>query len=467
MRVMRIVIAAMILIMFVGAAYAQEISERQEVAVFKLSYYGQPEPPEPPADVRVEVKGPNRSVTVELRGSGEQQTDQLFIRAFGAVDEQIRSVFINLGRFDIIGMTQRLAPGTVDDFISVLRDYKEANAELPEAVLLGQQPFTEADFNELVGGFIVVVPSVSWYQMEQLESGDYRAEIETSFTFIDVQSLTTVGQFFVETTGIEESQDSAIKEAVDGIASQLTFEVRSLEPFKLKTGILDVDGRTVMLEFGRNMGLQLGDEYAIVTSRVLGTGHVAKDETGMIVIKEVQDEFSMGQVLYANPRPAPGDQLEEVPRLGVDLTGYGSVISSGTSSEFVAGIKGTVSRGWYAFRPLGGIELPVGQITNGIIPVNAYLGGEYNIYLGRLKIAPSAAIGGAVGYDTDSIGDDPAVALTHFGAFAKATANVLVSQGVMVFAEAGFSWWNVVDGIASWGMTSYGGLTIGAGVTIK
>lgn len=466
MKTFRFILIAFSLVFIAGTAMGQEFSERQEIAIFRLSYYGQPAPPEPPANVRVEVKGPQGSLTVELRGTGNQQTDQVFTRALGAVDEQVRSVFINLGRFDVIGMSQRLTQGTVDDFIRVLRQYKEASAELPEAVLLGQEPFTEADFNDLVGGFIVVVPSVSWYDMEQLDNGNYRAEIETSFTFIDVQNLTTIGQFFVETTGVEERQESAVREAVDGIAAQLTFEIRSLEPFQLKTGILEIDGRDVILEFGRNMGLQLGDEYAIVSSRVIGTGHVATDETGMIVIKEVQQEFSVGEVLYANPRPAPGDQLQEVPRLGVDITGYANVISSGTDTEFVAGVKGTGSRGFYAFRPLVGIEMPFNQISSDVIPLSAYIGGEYNIYMGRLKLAPSAAVGATGGYYVDPFSDEPDVALTHLGAFVKATANVLVSKSVMVFAEAGFSWWNVVDG--SWpGMTTYGGLTIGAGATVK
>lgn len=467
-KTLRVLVAAVAFLAIAGVAFGQEFSERQEVAVFKLSYYGQPAPPPPPAGVTVEIKGQAGSLTVSLRGTGNEQADQLFQRALGAVDEQIRGTFINLGRFDVIGMSQRLTAGSVDDFVRVLREYKESSAELPEAVLLGQQPFTEADFNELVGGFIVVVPSVSWYDLAALDSGDYRAEIETSFTFIDVQNLTTFGQFFVETSGIEERQEDAVKEAVDRIAAELTFQIRSMEVFQLKTGILEVADGDVILEFGRNMGLRLGDEYAIVSSRVIGTGHVAEDETGVIVIKEVQDEFSVGEVLYANPRPAPGDQLQEIPRFGVDSTAYANMVSGGVSSTFVVGVKGTASRGFYAFRPLAGVEMPINDmLSSSVIPLTAYVGGEYGIYMGRLKLAPSVAVGATGGYYSDPFTEEPDVALTHIGAFAKATANVLVAKSVMVFAEAGFAWWNEVQGSGLPGVETYGGLTIGGGITIK
>src|SRR6056297_3485392 len=117
---------------------AQTFSEREEIAIFRVSYYGQPSY-DPPSDVRVEIRGRRGSLTVELRGTGNRTYDDLFARAIGAVDEQIRSVFINLGRFDVIGMQQRLTASSVDDFIATLSEYQADRSELPEAVLLGEQ----------------------------------------------------------------------------------------------------------------------------------------------------------------------------------------------------------------------------------------------------------------------------------------------------------------------------------------
>ena len=450
--------------------HGQEFSERQEIAVFRLSYYGQPESVPAPG-LKLEVRGRRGSVTVELRGTGDPQVDQLFVRAFGAIDERIRSVFVNLGRFDVIGMSQRLTQGSVDDFIDVLTEYRRSRTELPEAVLLGQQTFTEADFRELAGGFVVVVPSVSWYSMSRREDGTFVAEIETSFTFIDVTNLTTFGQLFVTTSGADGSPDVAVKEAVDAIPAELTFRVRSMPEFQIKTGILEVDSRRVIMEFGRNMGLRPGDEYAIVSSRVLGTGHIAITETGLIVVREVQDGFSIGEVLYASPRPMVGDQLQEVARRGVELAAYLDVITDGyTGVTYTAGVRGIASRGFYALRPLVAAEIPFrGLFAGGLLPVNLLVGGEWNYYLRRLKLTPSAlvGVGGAV-----PLSDQDEFYLSHVGGQVRVTGSVLVTRDIMAFMEVGLAYW--IGGMYSDlpaelrdPLSSYGGLLIGGGVTFK
>ncbi len=453
-------------------ALGQEFSERQEIAIFRLSYYGQPVT-EAPANLKVEIRGRRGSVTFELRGSGDPQTDQLFIRALGVVDERIRSTFINLGRFDIIGMSQRLTQQGVDDFIDVLTEFRRSQAELPEAVLLGQETFTETDFQQLVGGFVVVVPSVSWYSLTRLENGSFEAEIETSFTFINVENLTTFDQFFVTTTGVDDVPETAVKEAADAISSELSFRLRSMSEFQIKTGILEVDGREVILEFGRNMGLRPGDEYAIVSNRVLSTGHIASTETGLLVIRDVQDGFSTGQVLYANPRAMVGDQLQEVARRGVELSGYLDAITDGlTSVTYTVGVRAVASRGFYAWRPLAAVEIPFrGLIAETLLPMNVLLGGEWNLYFGRLKVTPGGAVGvgGAVPLSSDD--ELESFYLSHIGGQIRAIGSVLITRDLQLFVEIGFVLWgsiydNSVARLAG-PLASYRGLLIGGGITFK
>ncbi|MFW5826011.1 MAG: hypothetical protein ACOCVO_00490 [bacterium] len=452
-----------------GAVSAQSFSEREEIAIFRLSYYGQPAY-DPPPDVRVEIRGRRGSLSVELRGTGNRSYDDLFARAFGAVDEEIRSVFINLGRFDVIGMDQRLTQSSVDDFISALSEYQAASAEVPEAVLLGQQAFTEEDFRELAGGFVVVVPSVSWYQLGRDEEGNFRAEMRTSFTFIDVADMRTFDQFFVETSGYAESPQDAVREAVDSVAGDLSYRVRSMERFRISTGVLEVDGREVIVEFGRNMGLRPGEEYALVAERVLSTGHVATTETGLILIREVHEEFSYGRVLYASPRARPGDQLREVPRRGFETTAYYDVLTNGLDVTSVIGIKATAARGFYAARPRVSLEVPLrGEISDGFFPVNLVLGGEWNAYLGRLRLTPSAGVGfgGAIPIDDDDL--EPFY-LSHLGAFARVSGSLLVTRDLLVTVHTGLGYWFGLagdSGSAISELSSYGGLIIGGGVTFK
>jgi hypothetical protein len=462
---------AVLAVAFVVSVGAQTFSERQQIAIFRLSYYGQPAY-EPPPGVTVEIRGRRGSLTVELRGTGNPSYDNLFARAFGAVDEQIRSVFVNLGRFDVIGMEQRLTQSSVDEFISTLSDYQAAEAEVPEAVLLGQQAFTEREFRELAGGFVVVVPSVSWYGLTRNRDGDFQAEIQTSFTFIDVRDMRTFDQFFIETSGFDEQPETAVREAVDAIAGELSFRVRSMVEFQLKTGVLEVDGREVIIEFGRNMGLRPGEEYAIVAERVLSTGHIATTETGLVLIREVHDDFSYGEVIYASPRARPGDQLREVPRRGVEAQVYFDVLTDGLVLTSLAGVKATASRGFFAGRPQVALEIPFrGTIFGAFFPINLVLGGEWNAYLGRLRLTPSAGIGfgGAVPLVDDS--DLESFYLSHLGATARLAGSLLVTRDILVSVHAGLGYWlSLYDGSVaalSEPLSSYGGLIIGGGVTLK
>lgn len=454
-----------------GGVSSQSFSDRQEIAIFRLSYYGQPSY-DPPPNVRVEIRGRRGSLSVELRGTGNRSYDDLFARAFAAVDEEIRSVFVNLGRFDVIGMEQRLTQSTVDDFIAALSDYQADAADLPEAVLLGQQAFTEEDFREVTGGFVVVVPSVAWYQLDRDEEGNFRSEMRTSFTFIDVAERRTFEQFFVETSGYAESPQDAVREAVDALAGELSYRVRSMERFRIATGVLDVDGREVVVEFGRNMGLRPGEEYAIVADRVLSTGHVATTETGLVLIREVHEEFSYGRVLYASPRARPGDQLREVPRRGFETTVYYDVLTDGLDVTSVIGVQATASRGFYAARPRVALEVPLrGVIFNAFFPVSLVVGGEWNAYLGRLRLTPSAGIGfgGAIPIVDDD--DLESFYLSHLGGLARVSGSLLVTRDLLITVHAGFGYWfGLYRGsrsALSGPLSSYGGLIVGGGVTLK
>lgn len=465
----RLVALALLLLHAASAVTAQEFSRRQELAVFRLSYYGQP-PVSPPVGLRVEVRGPRGSVTVELRGTGNPQNDSLFVRAFGAVDSRIRDVFVNLGRFTVIGMAQRLSAATVGDFIALLDEYRSQAAGLPEAVLLGQEAFTEADFRRLAGGFVVVIPSVTWYSLEPIDGG-HRATIETSFTFVNVATTETFAQFQIRSTGADRQAERAVRDAVDGIAPELSFRIRSLPEFRISTGVIDVDGRDVILEFGRNMGLQPGEEYAIVADRAIAGGYVVSTETGLLVVREVHEQHSVGRVLYATPRVRPGDQLREVPRRGFDLGPYYEVLTDGLGITSVLGLRAAASRGFYDWRPWAAFELPLrGVLFGRYLPVNVSVGGEWNAHLGRFRLTPAAAIGvgGAV-----PIGDaaDDRFRVSHVGASVRVSGSLLVTRDMLVSATIGAGYWASLyggaDPVVRETLSSYGGLIIGIGVIFK
>ena len=440
----RRIVSGLLLVLAIGPlASAQQVSQRKDIAVFRLSYYQW--------DIPDSV--------------------------LGGIDEELKGVFVNIGRFNVLGMTQRLEPGDLNEFIDKIRQYKQDRAEIPEGVQMGREFFTEADFQRLVGSFVVVVPSVASYVLEVKDSGEFHVSVKTSFSFVNVEQGTTFAQALVETEGTEKSPEGAARSALDGIAMQLTYEVRKVAEFQLKTGVLEVRGSEVVLELGRDMGIKVGDEYLLVSSRVLESGKTLTSETGLLVIKEVSDEVSVGKVLYARPRPQEGDQLREFPLRGVEATPYvhvarGVLYDPGRITSLI-GIKGTWARGFYGFRPIFGLDVPlIANIAFGI-PLNLYVGGEYVLHLGRFSLAPSAAlgVGGAYLWYAD-VPDDEKFVLTYVGGQAGLTLTYLFNKKFRIALEAGYlNWFSLVPTKyffdARYLFPDFDGLYFGAGLTIK
>jgi hypothetical protein len=444
-RCLLLVLTLLILSLFIiSSISAQVVSERKEIAVFKLSYY------------RYDI--PNA--------------------VLGGIDEEIRSVFINLGRFDVVGLTQRLEEGDLNEFIDKIKLYKEEKVEIPEEVQMGKEFFTKADFDSLVGSFIVVLPAVANYVVARLDNDDYQVNIKTSFSFVNVEEGRTFAQAFVDTEGKDENQELAIKDALDAIPMQLTFEIRKIPEFQLKTGVIEVRGSEIIMELGRDLGLKAGDEYVIVSGEILQSGRTLTRENGLVVIKEVSDEVSVAKIIYAKPKPQIGDQLEEVPRLGMDTTPYvhfAKGLVYDRDSTIVIGARQTLSRGFYSFRPFAGIEVPlIANILAGI-PLNLYIGGEYNIYLGRFQLVPRVALGGGGAYLWyRDVPDEDKFLWTYVGGNAGISLNYLFHKNFRFSIEAGYLHWfslvplkNVYIFKGKFLFPDYDGLFVGTGVTIK
>ncbi len=402
-------IAVLVLMMSTGAPLAsQEISEKKDVAIFNLSY----------ADWTI----PDG--------------------ALGLVDQKIQNVFVNLGRFNILGLSYRLESQDIQEFTRKIKELKRQDVEVPEEVRLGEKTFTEQDFKKLIGSFIVVVPVMSYYNVVQEDDGDYKAAIQTSFTFIKVDTAETFASFQIDTTGYGENGREAVKGAVDAIPMQLQYELRSIPEFQLKTGIIDVVGRTYIIEFGRNMGVQPGDEFALTATRILPSGRKIQDETGLMTVKNVGKEVSEAKLRYARGKPAVGDQLKEIPRLGFEGMFYFHMLQNqgNASNVLFPGLRVAGARGFYSVRPYFGIELPLGgglhpDVWQLWIPVMTYAGAEMNWYFGRLHITPAAAA--AYGQMVPIFWDQDDYWPSHFGGIAHLNISYLISRDMKLFVEAG------------------------------
>ncbi|MBL8968672.1 MAG: hypothetical protein JNG85_16830, partial [Spirochaetaceae bacterium] len=333
-------LAAVLALAFAAAplfAQAPVVSEKKDVAIFALGYYGW-------------------SIPYETLGN---------------IDMEIQKVFVDLGRFNIIGVTQRLSSGGLEQFIATLKKAKEASFVMPEKYQFGEAILTEAEFSKLVGAFIVAAPVVANFSSGyNQKNGYWETSIKTNVTFIDVAAGGTVmaiGQ--IETSGSDkQSQNKSIESAISAIPMQLQYEIRKVPAFQINTRVLAVAGKEIKLQLGQNMGIKKGDEYSVIQGGMV-EGFKDEREAGLVLIKDVGAEVSTGLVLYSQARLTKDVQLREIPRQGVDAAPFLHIVSgtklsvldpygagAETGSNTVLGLRLPLSRGFYDVRPFATVQ---------------------------------------------------------------------------------------------------------------
>ncbi len=432
-------VAVMLLAFIIGAVpmlgSQPIVSEKQDIAVFALGYYGWNIP----------------------------------AQVLGSIDIEIQKVFSDLGRFTIQGVSQRLSSGGLEQFIAAIKRAKQVNFVMPEKFQFGEVFLTEAEFNRLVGAFFVVAPVVtefnSVYNSKTLQ---YETEIKTSVTFIDVAAGGTVVAIKnISSKGTDKTnQYKSMTSAISSIPGQLDYEVRSIPQFQISTRVLAADGSTIRMQMGNNMGIRKGDEFAVIQKDQI-EGFDSSREAGLVVIKEVGSEVSTGQVLYTSIRLGKDTQLREIPRVGTDL----DLFLHSADGTIIPGLRATASRGFYGFRPYLGVQMPLGQawsfFTVSVIPVTVVFGGEYNMMMGRLAFSPYAGVSATYLHVSEAISglDWDTEFLSHIGAQAYARVSYLFNRNMKAFVDMGFEYMLAIPDYL-W-FKDVSGVSVGAGVTFK
>jgi len=423
---------ALALVSAASLAAQPEVSEKKQIAVFALGFYGWAIPQE----------------------------------ALGGIDLQIQKVFTDMGRFEVLSIENRMSASGIDEFIATIKKSKEANFVMPEKFQFGEAIFTEADFNKLIGSFIVAAPVVSSFiSTYSTDASAWQTTIKTHVTFVDVAAGTTMAITEVETSGSDsENQLTSIQSAISSIPSQLEFEIRSIPAFQLSTRVLAVNGKEIKLQLGKDMGIKKGDEYKILVTESL-EGIENEVESGFVTIKQVDSKMSTAQVVYSSVPVGKDTQLREIPRMGTDLGLYFHL----SDTTPILGVKGVMSRGFYSFKPYFAAQIPLGKVSSywdlfSILPINVILGGEFNLYMGRLAITPYGGVGASYARVLTPLGDEETDWLSHLGFQAYLNASYLFSRDMKAYAEAGFDYWLSMD--KSY-FDSYGGISFGAGIAFK
>lgn len=403
-------------------SFSQEISDKKEIAVF------------------------------ELENEAGRVPDQVLASVYSLIQETI----FNMKRFSVAGYSQTIESNSVSEFIDKIREYKEVDAEIPEEVLMGKAAFTEADFKRLVSSFIIIIPRLTFFDVEK-DEGVYKCVIKVAVTVYNVETDSIEGQFEISGEEIDESRIDAVNNAISYLMPQLDYELRKI--FVLTTTVIDVQDGEIYIEFGSNMGVLPGDEFAILDVGISAIGKERINEGGLLLIKEVQDDYSIAIPLYTSHSPVVGDQLKEVPRAGVEVMPYFTYVyapANAKRDEDVAsiGMRATVSRGFFSTRPTFGIEAPLrlGSLITMLfdyLPVQAYVGAEINnIYMGRLQISPTivVGIGGLMPLDEKVREREGMLVYTHLGGKAFVSLSYLITRDMKISLEPGFTlWFGVAD----------------------
>lgn len=433
-----------LLVVCITALGAQQVSEKKEIAIFPTGYRG-------------------------------------WVAPFGLlsrIDARINEVFASMGRFSVIGMTQRLISPDLSSFIAEIKKYKEGSLEIPESVRLGEEIFTEEDFNRLTGSFIVVVPTLDLVYEGKVDWDTWSATVHLSVAFINVETMELIANITISPEGSAGSYQSALNSALDAIVPLLGYEIASIEEFTLKTGVIGVvDPRTIVLQMGRDMGIALGDEFRLTHPELLPTGSTVEKTQGVVKISEVMEDSSYGYLLYSDGTPYVGEQLREIPRIGMDFEPYlKAVFTFGNPSVLVGGVRATLSKGVFDIRPALGFEVAFGDGVGMLwgLPINIYAGAEYSWYLGRVAIRPalSFGLGGVIPITEFLFENSPEnFLLTHVGGRLEVQISYLFSERIRAFGSVGGDFWASI--FENFGVKSellgknYGGLTVGGGLIFK
>jgi len=452
MSIRRLVALAAAFCVLSVAAYSQQtrpaatVSEKQDVAVFALGYYGYNIP----------------------------------LETLATVDAEIQGVFVNLGRFNVFGAAERFKAADVQAFIDTLKRMKENNTPLPDDLKFGDVQMTQALYDKLFGAFVVVIPTIVDFNSQfNSRANQFETTLKTSVAFINVATGSTFGFANITTSGSSrETQYKSIKQAMDGLAPQLTFEIRKIPAFTLNTQVLQVRGGEVKLQLGRDMGVQVGDEFAVIEKSEIA-GFSDDREDGLILIKNVGAQISTGTVLYAGKTLGEGAPLREIPRLGADLVPYLRYLSyfepvNGNSGSVIVGARAVASRFFYNVRPQLGFQMSFDPDL--WLPLAVYGGIEYDIFIRRLTLYGSASFGAATNVvfklvedaveDMTNTEDDDTF-FSHYGIVANAGISILITRDIKIYAEAGMEYWFGILNSYGGPWSSYGGLGFSVGAVIK
>ncbi len=451
----RLTAAAILFVLSAGLIFSAEVSERKDVGVLPVySSYNIPD------------------------------------AAYRYFDDMLISTLSSMQRFRVVGYQYRLDNNSAEDFIRKIQELKkQALNEDPRYMDadLGIVVIPASEMKKLVNSFFVFVPSITGYSTTEYDvevkvkkGKEVQIRIEREYkasVTISVKIITAEGNLMKTYTASSEttSRRSAIdayQKGVNTSISGVSYFLRNVEEFKIKSQVLKVEGNQVWMELGGNLGIYPGYEFALQSQVKVLDRFTEKVDTGLVRVNAVGQQYSTATVIFGYPRV--GDQLVESPMGGGRFNIYVGAFPMGLASEktmtisfgnytniskfaqssYVADLgvrfEGEIGYG-------GLLAFNLGVLLNDPFGYYIDFGGGYEIYLGAMSISFGADLS-MIGmykyldtfqfnYTTDIEGTlfprDQNVTMSligfTFGAKPKATMNFQLSRNFKIRLTAGWA----------------------------
>lgn len=330
-----------------------------------------------------------------------------------AIDQTILNTFLFMKRFNVSVFNEPITNENAEELIKEIQNYREQNVQLPEDVYAGKMGFTKEDWDKLINSYFAVYSSLDKYKLkikEELVDTDYDGKadkkrykyfisFELTLFITNMQTGNLVGNFHFENQGSGASIAKASRVAILGLSEELDFNLRNVKDFTLHSGIKAIDGDKVEIELGRNLGLNVGDEFVVIKTETQGKT-LKESETALLLITNVYDDYAKGKILFAKDKTAFADQVYEVPRGPTEYKLYGNINASFNllrQAELTGelGLSVIFTRGFYRVRPFVSSELSFSKEKLALgLPIRAFVGTQAgNVFIGRFQFSPELAFG--------------------------------------------------------------------------
>ncbi len=390
----------------------------------------------------------------------------------GLIETKAKQVFSGLSRFNLVPLGYALSYQDIPPLLEKLKIFESGKTEVPNTVQVGETSFSHADFTLLLKSYLIVIPMLTAFTIEELNNQggqtNYKVGITVTYTIVNAENATVIANIPLESMGYDADKDRAVDDAVEDIPIQLTYEVRSLDIFSLEDRIVELMDPDVAIRLGREKGVAVGDEYAVISSdQEDGDGQAESRESGLIIIHNIEDKISVGRVIYADGPLLAGMPVKEIPRAGLEIIPYMHTEIDFTHSAYTgaAGLKFVVTKGFFVIQPVVCFEVvlyPFERLQN-VLPVRAYGGLDINLYLGRFQLSGMVAVGAEVITALSPSSTVDGFKFSYLGLAGIANLGYLITRDVKIILDLGYqAWFPLSDKYVD-----YEGWVAGLGVGIK